>query len=288
MLVDRLSQLAACPQRAVIVNVNTKLVSTLALLSALRYARMPVLLIDCESTDGSIDHFTILRRRYNFDLMNAPLRPHGDTLDFIFKEIQSDQVLLVDSDLEIHNQKIIDFCNEYIDEPTVFGSGFTNGPGWLRGPVFASQGMEGALFCERPWIPLTLLKTQPVREALECGKSFAAFLLNNEYSLLPWVVGSFLRRVMRRGPIQLRRHHHGVRPASVYYDTGAQVFQFLRYEKQLFFASLPEPVHRRYVTHFWGVTRHLLNPEDSVGAANFPKVEDLVRHRLESAYHEVF
>jgi len=287
MLIDSLSQLAAAPQRAVIINVNTKLVSTLALMSALRYARVPVLLIDCESTDGSIDHFEVLSRRYSFDLMRAPLRSHGETLDVVFREIQADQVLLIDSDLEIHNGKIIEFCNEYIDEPTVFGSGFTNGPGWLTGPKLASRAESGALFCERPWMPLTLLKTEPVREALRHGKSFAAFLLNNEYSLLPSFAGRFLQRHTRRGFTRLRRDQHGLRPASVYYDTGAQMFQFLRYEKQLFFAGLPETVHRRYVTHFWGVTRHVLNPQDNIGAADFTKVDDIVRHRLESVYNEV-
>lgn len=57
MLIQSLSDLAPEPERAIIINVNTKLVTTLALLSTIRHAGMPVLLIDCESTDGSLRHF---------------------------------------------------------------------------------------------------------------------------------------------------------------------------------------------------------------------------------------
>ena len=180
MLIDNLSQLASASQRAVIINVGTKLVSTLALLSALRYSRMPVLLIDCEAKDGSFNHFDALMHRYDFDLMKAPLCSHGKTLDFLFERVQADKLLLIDSDLEIHSGKVIEFCTEYIDEPTVFGSGFTDGPAWLMDPVFEPDGLRGALFSERPWMPLTLLKTGPVKEALQRGKSFAHFLLNNQ------------------------------------------------------------------------------------------------------------
>ena len=57
MFINNLSDLPRSRERAVIINVGTKIVSPLALLSTLRYAGMPVLLIDCESKDGSLDHF---------------------------------------------------------------------------------------------------------------------------------------------------------------------------------------------------------------------------------------
>ncbi len=56
-----------------------KLVTTLALLSALRYAGMPVLIIDCRSEDGSWEHFIKLMEAYDFDLLSAPLKKHGET-----------------------------------------------------------------------------------------------------------------------------------------------------------------------------------------------------------------
>ena len=90
------------------------------------------------------------------------------------------------------------------------------------------------------------------------------------------------------GRPKLRRNFNALKPALVYYDTGAQIFEYLRYEKLMYFVGLPEPAHTRYVTHFWGVARHALNPRDEIGAADFSKVDDLVRHRLEKVYHETF
>jgi hypothetical protein len=284
MLINELSDLQAVSQRATIINVSTKLPATLALLSALRYADMPVLLIDCESNDGSLEHFKQLMSRYDFDLMSAPLRQHGQTLDWLFSGIASEQLLLVDSDLEIRDARIIQFFNEYIDEPTVFGCGFLNGPGWLNNAVFGV--LQGALFAERPWMPLTLLKTAPVRDALAAGRSFTALRYNNEYSILPRFARNLMLRTGIRGPAPLRRNFNHSRPSLVWYDTGAQVFEYLRYEKQLYFAGLPELAHKRFVTHFFGVTRNVLNPADTHGAGNFSRVERAVRERLRTGYGE--
>ena len=101
MIVSRLVDLPAQPARAIIINCSTKVVSTLALMSVLRHANMPVLLIDCASRDGSWAWFSALAKQHTFDLLAMPLRPHGKTLDRIFCESQDAALLLVDSDLEI-------------------------------------------------------------------------------------------------------------------------------------------------------------------------------------------
>jgi hypothetical protein len=286
-----LQNLASEPERAIIINVNTKLVTTLALLSAIRHAGMPVLLIDCESSDGSLNHFQILMKKYEFDILIAPLRAHGLTLDWLFRNITSEKVLLVDSDIEIKDAAIITFFKEYIDKPCVFGCGFTNGPGWLTDPVYRRMGLEGALFHERPWIPLTFFKSAPVREALNRGKSFVNFNLDNEYSMLPQLAKlrskyGFIRKLLKRGPAKLRRHFHGLKPATVCYDTGAQIFEYLRYEMLMYFVGLPEPVHSRFVTHYMGVTRNVLDPGDKHGCGGLAKINDEVRHRLFEVYGE--
>ena len=85
MLIKTLAELGARDEQAVIINVGTKLVSTLALASALRFAGMPVLVIDCESDDGSFAHFSALQSRLNFDLLAAPLRRHSAALDWLFR-----------------------------------------------------------------------------------------------------------------------------------------------------------------------------------------------------------
>src|SRR5690349_6456247 len=99
MLINDFNQLPPAAEAAVIINVSTKFVTTLALLSTLRYVQIPTIVLDCESRDGSYDWFKDLLRRHDFHLIPAELRPHGQTLDWVFKNIQAERVLLVDSDV---------------------------------------------------------------------------------------------------------------------------------------------------------------------------------------------
>ena len=78
---------------AVIINVETKYVSSLALLSAVRHINLPVLLIDCESQDGSFNWFCSLQRKHPFRLITAPRRPHGAVLDWIFQTVEADGII---------------------------------------------------------------------------------------------------------------------------------------------------------------------------------------------------
>src|SRR6266496_6169419 len=117
MIVTNISNLTPVKQRAIIINHNTRTVTFLALLSALRYANIPVLLSDCASTDESFAFFESVMDKYDFDLMTAPLKKHGHTLDWIFSSIEDDKLLLIDSDLEILGNRIISFLNKDIDAP---------------------------------------------------------------------------------------------------------------------------------------------------------------------------
>ena len=91
MLIESLTELQTDPLRseqAIIINVGTRDISTLALASALRYSGMPVLLIDCEvpsSDDGSFRHFSNLQSRVRFFDLRAPLWRHTAANDWIFK-----------------------------------------------------------------------------------------------------------------------------------------------------------------------------------------------------------
>jgi hypothetical protein len=227
--------------------------------------------------------------RYDFDVLKCPLQEHGRTLDWIFRHLKCDNALLVDSDLEILTPEIISMFNDYIDEPSVFGCGFTNGPGWLNDPIFGE--LQGALYHERPWMPLTLLKVAAVREALVHGKTFAAFTLDNEYSSLGRLSrirsqSKLISRILRKGPTKLRKHFHGLKPSQVFYDTGAQIYEYLRYQKMMYFFGLPEPAHPRFVTHFFGITRNTLNPDDVHGGGGLQAIKDAVKERLTKAYDE--
>ena len=61
-----------------------------------------------------------------------PLKNHGETLDFVFQNINADYVLLVDSDLEILNDNIVPMMKKYINKSNIFGSGFIHGPWWIK------------------------------------------------------------------------------------------------------------------------------------------------------------
>jgi len=242
------------------------LMTTLALLSALKFAGMPVLLIDCQSKDGSFDHFSKLMNDYKFDLMSVPLKPHGQTLDWLFKNIPAKKVLLVDSDLEILSTEILKFYREWIDQEQTFGCGFINGPQFLVD--HGGTALDGAYYQERMWMPLTLLKTSFVKEALAAGVSFDADTVYNDFPIsqrLSAFVSNFRRRRLGNwdpGFLRaFRKTYYGNKPSVIYCDTGAHMYQYLRYKRELWFAALPEPYHPRFVTHFFGTTRNALGEE---------------------------
>lgn len=289
MIIDSLQSLSPCHSRAIIINYNTKLVSTLAILSTLRHGGMPLVVIDCESTDGSYDHFKELSARHDFDLFSMPLREHGKTLDLIFSSIPSDIVLAIDSDLEILEPSLIEFFFRYIDHPTVYGCGFRNGPGYLTGDAFRGSSLEGALFDERFWMPFVMLKVAPVREALMRGVSFAARMVDNEYSLLriPSRLRrlSMIRRMLKSGPRWLRHPYHTtLRPSTVFHDTGSLMDHHLKHQQGLYFLGLPEPVHGQHVHHYFGATRNVFDPSDQNGCGGTNAIAEHVRGRLRSEY----
>src|SRR5262249_17251284 len=152
-----------------------------------------------------------------FDLVSAPLRPHGAALDWLFAGVPSDKVLLVDSDLEILGPAILAFMREFIDDECTFGCGFVNGPGWLDD--HGGTILDHAYYAERPWIPLTLLKVGFVREALRAGRSFLARTVYNDFApsqVLSRLIAEarwrlpFARRL--GGPKLFRPRFNGVRP----------------------------------------------------------------------------
>lgn len=295
MLIDSLKQLETDPPRreqAIIINVATKEVSTLALASALKYSGMPVLLIDCEMTgagDGSFEHFSKLQKRFGFELLKAPLRRHSSALDWIFSEIPAETVVLIDSDVEILGDKIFDLMRESIDDEKVFGSGFVEGPNWMND----REGFEShGLFEERMWIPLTMLKVKPVREALAAGYTFQEKQVFNDFANLPVLSRAMaslryrlpsLRSRQFRALDVFKESHHGLKPWLVWYDTGAQLYHHLKYEAGYEFAGIPATLHEKYAKHFSGVTNNRLNPGRSLGTS-MDEINSYVRSRLRDEY----
>jgi len=291
MIINHLNQLKPVEQRAIIINYNTKNVTFLALLSTLRYAGVPVLLIDCESTDGSFEFFSSLMSKYKFDVLSAPLKIHGLTLDWLFSNINDDKILLIDSDLEIIDKKIILFLNEYIDMPEVFGSSFLVGPKIIKEEVFKGTNFENALLYERPFIPIALFKVEKIKEAIKSGVSFAACMIDNRFANLPPAMVKITRKIFsiigKKTSNFFRKRYFTSYPEYVYFDTGAKIYEHLRYERFLFFSSLPRPFVEKYVNHFHGATRHVINPNDKQTGELYNDIDRIVLERLKNLYNEV-
>jgi hypothetical protein len=309
MRVKRVEDLSPEPIRCVIVNVHTELVSTLAIASAVARASIPVLLIDCDPSPASRAYFSRLMLDMEFDVVEAPRFVHGRMLDHLFERIKADLVLLLDSDAEILDPRLISEMRESFSHPAVFGAGFTNGPGWLQEPEF---GEGTALYQERAWMPCVLFRRTQICKALAARISFQPRVIYNDLMFseaisrrlakrfqtglvprsrvihrLPKNARSYLRRSQLSWLCWARRYFYGLRPNYVYADTGADVYQWCKYREGGVFAGKPLALLRNQVAHYSGVTRLRLEAQSgsSTLSDRLAEIEDEVRHRLQDAYH---
>jgi hypothetical protein len=249
--------------RAIIINCSTKEQTTLALVSALRHAGLPVTVIDCESTDGSLPFFRKLRDRLPFDLTEMPLRRHGDSLDRLFRESDRDALLLLDSDAEILRADVVPAMCDRL-HAGAYGSGFLHRGEWLGSNHLVDRNV--GYYAPRMWIPCVLLAVKPVVAALDAGESFRARVACNEIPQVPWLSRLFylrfrvpgLRRLGFASLSGLRRTHFGVQPHYVYYDTGAALHDYFTQRTGLTFADLGPDLWPLAVRHSHGVTRRRL------------------------------
>lgn len=288
MIVAGFGDLPPAPARAVIINCSTKVVTTLALMSALRHANMPVLLIDCASTDGSWPWFEALLRQYTFDMMRLPLKPHGRTLDRLFRASRDEALLLIDSDLEILRADVMAALQQAMMNPQVYGAGFLH-----RGGDMSAHGhtkVNAGRYMDRMWIPFCFLKMAPVKRALGAG---ATFMHSRDYLEFPWN-GAVARLLYARHRLPWLKHIsleiladsreriHGERFLFREYDTGARLHQALR-GHGLGLADLGEPYLSLSLRHYHGVTRATLT-DNQQNATAPDAIADEVAARLMSEY----
>lgn len=287
---------------AVVINVGTDLVATLALASLRRHAPdIPVRLINCDASTESREHFDGLRRGWGFQVVEQATSSHGRALDELFEASPPDLVLLLDSDAEVLSPNVVPRCLSYFDNPKVFGAGFTNGPGWL-GPD-EGHGERVCYYQERPWMPFVVLRTVMVKEALRADCTFQDFTVYNDVAVsqrlsrllaarfpgvsprssrfanLPKAVRGKLGMKPLNGLAWLRGTYYGQRPNYVYYDTGASIYQYCKYEREWLFAGDDFRLHSDEVAHYHGVTRSAMY--GSSNATALMSVAHLVRQRLE-------
>jgi glycosyltransferase involved in cell wall biosynthesis len=286
--IGALNELPVADTRAVIINCSTKVVTTLAVMSALERANAPVLLIDCESTDGSWEWFSHLAQTYSFDLIKAPLRKHGDTLDWLFANLQDEYILLVDSDLEILDRNIVTQMRAAIQSAHYYGAGFLHGESIF--PPGIHTRVDAGRHMARMWIPFTLLKTKVVQEKLATGISF---LQTREYLDIPCsALASRLAFVRHRFPIAnristkvfegARQRIHGETCSYREYDTGARLHESLM-KSGWQFADLGATLWAESTHHYHGITRAQLksSPEDKAAIA---VAEQQVKTKVKEEY----
>jgi len=249
----------------VIINCSTKELTALALLSALRHGGLPVTVVDCESTDGSVEFFRTLQQQLSFRLVRMPLRRHGVTLDRIFRETPCDALLLLDSDAEILDPRLVPAMQDAL-QPGAYGSGFLHAGEWLA--TIHGGGEHKGWYAERMWIPCVMLDAAAVSAALTAGQSFRQRVVGNELPEWPLLSRLLalrfripgLRRIGLDGLRAQRRDFHGIRPHYIYCDTGADLHDYLCNRRGLAFADLGSAWWPTAVAHRHGVTRRRLRP----------------------------
>lgn len=286
MIIETLKDIPPYRNMGVIINVGTKYVTAVALLSWLKIAKLPVVLIDCESQDGSFDFFAELNKSYDFYLTKLPLKKHGDTLDFIFREVNAENVFLIDSDTELISQNIIDFILSYIDRENVFGAGYVHEASWLT-EQSQIPGVGYGYYHERMWIPFTCLKAALVREALDNKFSFIDITIFNDFAPSQKISQLLRTKIFRNSELSwlnfFKKSYNQQKPGYIIFDTGASIFQFLKYDKGYSYVGIPAALHADYVLHFHGVTRNLLDSNDT-NSFHFSSYEEII-HKLQSNYN---
>ena len=178
----------------------------------------------------------------------------------------------------------------FIEDEKTFGCGFVHGPYWLTNEFpYIPEGMT--LYQERPYIPLTMLKTSLVREAMQKGYSFVIRSIWNDFSPSRRV-SLFLHRRFHHAWVRhnkltwlnlFKESFYGHKPSMVFCDTGADLYQFLKYQCGYEFVGYPQRFITRYANHFDGITRKLLDPNDQTATA-LDTVSSRIQHRLLQVY----
>jgi glycosyltransferase involved in cell wall biosynthesis len=247
----------------VIINCSTRELTALALVSALRHGGLPVTVIDCDSTDGSVEFFRRLQQQLPFNLSQLPLRKHGVTLDRIFSETARDALLLLDSDAELLDPELVPAMLSALT-PGTYGSGFLHRGEWLSAAQHGGE--HKGYYAERMWIPCVMLDAGTVAEALTAGQSFRQRVIGNEMPRYPWLSKLLWQRfrvpgLRRIGLERLgaqRREYRGLKPHYIYCDTGAELHEYFTHQRGLRFADLGAAWWPTAVAHYHGITRRKL------------------------------
>lgn len=276
VLLASLQQLQPSTRRSIVVNLNSDVVATRAVLSAIEVVGDPVLLVNSDPTDSGRSAFERLQARYRFDVIEMPVRDYGATLDLLFSALRDEFVLLLDSDVEILDAAFMARMRGAFEHRQTFGAGFTQGP-YVLSPELGAP--PDFLYMERPWLPCAMFRRSAIQRALGAGHSFCHRSMPNEVGFSarisrfvggrhgpPWTphdkrfdrLPGWAKDRMATWQLDrlsfTRRRYHGRQPAVAYFDTGAGIYNWLRFEKEQIFSGIPMELIDGEVDHFAAVT----------------------------------
>jgi hypothetical protein len=254
-----------------------------------------VLVIECQSRDGSRRHFERLTqlKGLTFDWLEWPLRPHPDALDVLFRGIAAERVLLLDSDAELLGAGVVaEMSRALAADSGAYGSGFLHRGGWMGAEHRLAP--RSAYYAERMWIPCVLLRTEAVRDAIRAGGSFA------NRRIYPSLSGEGIGTKLRSLACRLQRPpllgapspsgdgmaSGGPRPIFFEYDTGAALHGALRRAGHSF-AAIPEERFAE-VRHYHGVTRAAmlsLGRHAGIALGLLPRDQQKAEHSIAAEVH---
>jgi hypothetical protein len=246
--------------------------------------------------------------KWDFDVLEAPLLSHGSTLDRLFRSTKAGSVLLLDSDAEIRDPAVMQRMRLDLQNPAIFGAGYLQGASWLGGPSGCAPNV--ALFEERPWMPWVMFRTDHVRRALAAGASFDVRVVYNDLIFSKALSRQLAKRlqtgftppsrIVRRLPDGVRRRlwastlhslrwarkdFHGLRPNVVYLDTGAEIYQWCKYQDRKRFSGPPlELLEADQMVHYQGITRAKLYGGHNQLRRPLADIESDIQSRLRTEY----
>ncbi|MEX2497707.1 MAG: hypothetical protein WD397_02380 [Wenzhouxiangellaceae bacterium] len=270
---------------AIVINVDTGPVTTLAVLSLLRHTPFPVRLIDCSRSEEETAYMEKLATYLDIAFEYGPLKAHGQTLDDLFARARSERLLVMDSDAELLSDQLPMLMEQSASRSGCFGAGFLQEGSWMLKP----QPIH-AWYATRVWIPLCMLNTAPVRRALQAGISFAHRVEFNDLPNWPRLSKYLSLRFRLPGSNALRlgfldpwrEEYFRVKPCYVYFDTGADLHAWLT-QHGYSFSEMDWPSMHGNILHHHGVTRRKLHWFDRQNAGT-RKPFTYARERLREMY----
>jgi hypothetical protein len=286
-LISTLAELREIDTIGIVIGIDTRIFTTLAVASSAHHLRIPLLLIDGYSNDGSFETLRELDLPVESWLIRMERRVHGLLIDKLVRELRATRLLLIDSDVEVKeatafNAMVLAMNASSLAASGVYAAGCSHGDHTME-----NDGMPHVWFPRRPWIPFTLLDRARCRELVDRNSTFEAKRIGNEFPV-QWIANLLLKRghfAFSKGwqfsfLEPLRGVRRGARAAFYIYDTGALIYEAAE-ACQWRFAEIGWDTMNASVVHYEGATRST----ESKRWTGASEAEKVLLAKLKDSYH---